>query len=411
MINLTEENKIQKIALLIACASALQILESMIPHPIPGVRLGLANMITVVALINLGFKASLEIAILRTIISSFIMGTFLSPTFILSFSGAVSSTLIMGLFFKLSTLNRKVYLSLVGISLLGAFTHNVVQISLVYFLLIKHKGIFLLLPWLGISAVIMGWITGLVASQVCRKLETAADRIDLNKQNDVLSTPFSSLNYVKVESPIHSLNPTIKILFVLILAITILFLTNFMVYCFALFFLLTVIFISKIGIINVLTRIRKLSIFLFFSFIIPLFLLRSGEVLLDIGFLKITLDGLFMGGMFVFRIILLMLSATIMMMTTSTEELASGIKNILSPFEIFGLSGERISTIITSSISYIPDSINKTRHFIKLQKFSGKTFKSLIPVLSDLIVVLYQQTNEQKEEAIIIESKKGRNEN
>ncbi len=398
MINLTEENKIQKIALLVACASTLQILESLIPHPIPGVRLGLANMITIVALVNLGFKASMEIAILRTIISSFIMGTFLSPTFILSFSGAVSSTLIMGLFFKLSTLNRKVYFSLVGISLMGAFTHNLVQISLVYFLLIKHKGIFLLLPWLGISAVIMGWITGLVASQVCRKLETAAKRIDLNKQNDLLATPFSSLNYVKVDSPIHSLNSTIKILFVVILAITILFLTNYIVYCFALLFLLTVIFISKIGIIKVLTRIKRLSIFLFFSFFIPLFLHRSGEVLLDFGFLQITIDGLSMGSMFVFRIILLLLSATIMMMTTSTKELALGLKKILSPFEFIGISGNRITAIITTSLAYIPDSINKTRNFIRLQKFSGKTFKKFIPALSDLIVVLYQQTDNQTDD-------------
>ncbi len=398
MTKLTEDKKIRKIAILIACASALQILESLIPHPIPGVRLGLANMITLVALVTLGFKASLEIAVLRTIISSFILGTFLSPSFILSFSGAVMSTLIMGLFFRLSTLNRKVYFSLVGISLLGAFTHNIVQISLVYFLLIKHKGIFLLLPWLGISAVIMGWITGLVASQVCRKLETFSVRKDSKGRDSIDAAPFSSMNYVKSESLIHLLQPTIKILFVFILSITILFLNNFIAYSIVLLFLLIVIYLSKVPISKIFSRIRKLSLFLFFSFIIPVFLSRSGEILFDLGFLKITQEGLLMGCMFVFRIVLLMLSATIMMMSTSTEELASGLKKIISPFEIFGLSGDRISTIITSSISYIPDSLKKARYFIKLQKFSGKTFKRFIPALSDLIVVLYQQTDEETEE-------------
>ncbi|NQV18957.1 MAG: Gx transporter family protein [Armatimonadetes bacterium] len=398
MTKLTEDIKIQKIALLIACASALQILESLIPHPIPGVRLGLANMITVVALVNLGFKASLEIAILRTIISSFIMGTFLSPTFILSFSGAVTSTIVMGIIFRLSTLNRKVYFSLVGISLMGAFTHNIVQISLVYLLLIKHKGIFLLLPWLGISAVVMGWITGLVASQVCRKLETISVRKDLEELVGITSAPFSSRNYVQSDSSIHLLHPILKISFVFILAVAVLILNNFIVYSIILIFLIIVIQISRIPILNIFSRIRKLSVFLFFSFIIPVLLSRNGEILVDLGFLQITQEGLLMGFTFVFRIVLLMLSATLMMMTTSPEELASGLKKLLSPFEIIGVSGDRVSTIITASISYIPDSLKRVHHFIKLQKFSGKTFRRLIPALSDLIVVLYQQADEQTEE-------------
>jgi heptaprenyl diphosphate synthase len=77
---LTEANKKNtQIAFLVACASVLQILESLIPNPIPGVRLGLANMITLVALVDLGVGAAVEIAVLRTVCSSFILGTFFHP--------------------------------------------------------------------------------------------------------------------------------------------------------------------------------------------------------------------------------------------------------------------------------------------------------------------------------------------
>ena len=102
---------IYQVALLVALACVLQISESLIPHPIPGLRLGLANMITLTALVVLGFKYALEIAILRTILSSFILGTFMSPGFFLSFAGAIISTLVMGFFFWLSCFHDRYGLS------------------------------------------------------------------------------------------------------------------------------------------------------------------------------------------------------------------------------------------------------------------------------------------------------------
>ena len=115
-----KDKKIYKIALLVAFACVLQIAESLIPHPIPGLRLGLANMLTLTALVVLGFGYALEVAVLRTVLSAFIMGTFMSPTFILSFAGAVVSTLIMGFFYWLSGFHRRFRLSIIGISIIGA---------------------------------------------------------------------------------------------------------------------------------------------------------------------------------------------------------------------------------------------------------------------------------------------------
>ena len=102
MSEINKDHKVYKIALLVAFACVLQIAESLIPHPIPGLRLGLANMLTLTAMVVLGFRYAMEVAVLRTVLSAFIMGTFLSPTFILSISGAVLSTLVMGFFYWLS---------------------------------------------------------------------------------------------------------------------------------------------------------------------------------------------------------------------------------------------------------------------------------------------------------------------
>ena len=165
-----------QIALLVALSCVLQISESLIPHPIPGLRLGLANLVTLVALVRIGFRPALEIALLRTLVSALIMGTFMSPTFILSFCGAVVSTLVMGLLFQVSRYHRRLGFSILGISIVGALAHNMVQLYLAYLLLVHHSGIFVFFPWLCYGAVGMGWITGAVAAGVCRRLTSDAPR-------------------------------------------------------------------------------------------------------------------------------------------------------------------------------------------------------------------------------------------
>ena len=153
MIDNQRDNKIYKIALLVALACVLQIAESLIPHPIPGLRLGLANMLTLTAMVVLGFRYALEVALSRSVLSAFTMGTF-----------------IMGFFYWLSGLNRRCRLSIIGISIIGAFCHNLVQLYLAYLLLVKHEGIFVFFPWLSVGAVATGWVVGVVAGGVCRRL-------------------------------------------------------------------------------------------------------------------------------------------------------------------------------------------------------------------------------------------------
>jgi heptaprenyl diphosphate synthase len=91
-----EKKRILYISVLIALASVLQIVESLFPHPLPWLRLGLANIITLTSLVIFGYAIAVQVAVLRTILSSFILGTFLTPGFFLSFSGALMSALVMG---------------------------------------------------------------------------------------------------------------------------------------------------------------------------------------------------------------------------------------------------------------------------------------------------------------------------
>ena len=86
-----------RIAVLSAYALVLYGFEGLVPTPIPWLRLGLANIITLVALMLYGLRTAMTVTLIRVILASVFTGTFLGPAFMLSFAGGVSSTAAMGL--------------------------------------------------------------------------------------------------------------------------------------------------------------------------------------------------------------------------------------------------------------------------------------------------------------------------
>jgi heptaprenyl diphosphate synthase len=141
-------------------------LELSLPNPTPWLRLGLANIIILSVLATYGLKEGLVVNILRIVLGSFISGNLLGPAFLLGISGGFSSILAMWL--ALSLAGR--YFSLIGVSLIGAYMHTITQLGVAYLVLIKHSGIFSLLPiFLGV-AFITGLLNGLGAIILTRQL-------------------------------------------------------------------------------------------------------------------------------------------------------------------------------------------------------------------------------------------------
>ncbi|HHW54788.1 MAG: Gx transporter family protein [bacterium] len=163
---MSKTKKMVQLSLLVAVGIALHVFEAMLPVnvlPVPGAKLGLANIVTLLTLVLLGYREALGVVLLRSLLASLIAGTFLTTTFYLSFAGALGSGLIMGLLYHLS----RGRLSLVGISISGAVVHNVSQL-LVAAQLIQQAGIFMYLPYLLLFALPTGYFNGLVVSYLLR---------------------------------------------------------------------------------------------------------------------------------------------------------------------------------------------------------------------------------------------------
>lgn len=159
--------KIVHIALLIAMATVVHAVEKVLPGvpvPIPGVKLGLANILTLVTLNIFGFTEGFTVAILRTLLAGILTGIF-GPTFILSMSGAIFSTLVMGGTIKLF---RK-YVSNIGVSIIGAIAHNVAQLFTASIIL-DNIFFFSYLPWLLAFAIPTGIFVGITTDLLIKVL-------------------------------------------------------------------------------------------------------------------------------------------------------------------------------------------------------------------------------------------------
>lgn len=146
------------IAWLTALAITIHLLESALPSPIPGFKPGLANVVTIITLILFGWRIAASVALLRVVMGSLILGSFLSPTFVLSLAGALASILILGLAIHLPGGG----FGPIGYSVLAAIAHMAAQFYVAYQLFIPHPGLLHLVPVLMTAAVIFGVLSGAV---------------------------------------------------------------------------------------------------------------------------------------------------------------------------------------------------------------------------------------------------------
>lgn len=156
-----------RIAVLSAYALALHGIESLVPTPIPWLRLGLANIVTLVALVLYGFRTAMTVTLIRVILASLFTGTFLGPSFVLSVGGGVTSTAAMGL----TLLVFRDVFGPVGLSLVGAFFHNTAQLTLAYFLFIQRmEAMFVIGPIIVLLGTLTGVANGAVSGLLLKNL-------------------------------------------------------------------------------------------------------------------------------------------------------------------------------------------------------------------------------------------------
>ena len=152
-------------ALLVALAMILSYVEVLIPFNfgIPGIKLGLANLVVVVALYLLNARQALMISVVRILLVSFTFGNMAALLY--SITGGLLSFAVM-------VLRRIKGLSTMSVSVAGGISHNIGQILVAVFV-VKNLNLLFYLPVLMIAGIITGLLIGLVAGLIIPSVRKA----------------------------------------------------------------------------------------------------------------------------------------------------------------------------------------------------------------------------------------------
>ena len=216
--------------------------------------------------------------------------------------------------------------------------------------------------------------------------------------------------YIPKDSIIHNLDPRIKILSCLVIIIALFLITDFLGYAILGTFIMIGIIISKVHPKFVFRGLRPILFIIIFTLIIHLFM-SEGKIIYQIGFLKVTEEGLIKGLLVACRLFILILTTSLLTLATSPISLTDGIERLLSIFRPIGIPAHEIAMMMTIALRFIPTLLEETEKIMKAQISRGADFesgnilnraKNLIPILIPLFVNAFRRADEL---AIAMEAK------
>lgn len=163
------KRKTAHLGMFLALALICSYVESLIPFyfGVPGVKLGLTNIVVVLMLYCIGAREALLISVLRILLAGFLFGNPFS--IIYSLSGGILSFLVMYL------LKRTEKFQVISVSVTGGLFHNVGQIA-VASLVVENYNLFYYLPVLLAAGFVTGFLIGIISQEMIRHLSSYLDR-------------------------------------------------------------------------------------------------------------------------------------------------------------------------------------------------------------------------------------------
>ena len=199
--------------------------------------------------------------------------------------------------------------------------------------------------------------------------------------------------YIPGDSIIHRLDPRSKLLAMFLLIVISFWANNPITNL--LLFVVTGIFISLSGIplSFFIKGLRSMFFLIAFTTIFQLFFISGGQVLWEIGFIKITSHGIEQAGIIFCRFVLIIFFSTLLTLTTMPLSLATAVESLLSPLKRFKVPVHEIGLMLSMSLRFVPTLMDDTIRIMNAQKARGVDFgegsiiqkvKAMIPILIPL---------------------------
>lgn len=208
--------------------------------------------------------------------------------------------------------------------------------------------------------------------------------------------------YFPGNSLLHKLDARMKIILTLFLIISIFICKNIVSLAAMVLATFIIVAISKIPPKTILKSIKPLTIIILITALLNLFY-GKGDALVQLGRLKITLDGIETAVFMAVRIIILVVISSLLTYTTSPTELTDALERLFKPLKLLKVDVHSIAMTMTIALRFIPTLVEEIDKIMSAQKSRGADMdsgglisraKALVPVLIPLFVSSFRRANE-----------------
>lgn len=210
--------------------------------------------------------------------------------------------------------------------------------------------------------------------------------------------------YCEGDSLLHRLDPRAKLIISILYIVVIFLAKNVFAFAAVTIATLAMIFISRIPKVIIAGGLKPILFIAMFTAVFNIFFFKGETLLVDVWIIKIYLEGLINAGLIVLRIVLLLISTSLLLTYTTTPiALTDGLEQLLSPLSKIGIPIHDFSMMMTIALRFIPTLIEETDKIMNAQKARGADFSSgsiikrvraLIPIIIPLFVSAFRRASD-----------------
>ena len=204
--------------------------------------------------------------------------------------------------------------------------------------------------------------------------------------------------YYAARSWIHMLDPRVKIIAAMLYIIELFLVTSFVGFGICFIALAVVVIASKVPPRFILRGLKPVMLILLFTFFLNMFMV-PGQVIWELGFLKVTLEGFLMASFMSIRLVLLIIGSSMLTLTTTPLQLTDGLEKLFSPLKVIKVPTHELAMTMSIALRFIPTLLEETDKIMKAQQARGADFesgnilrraKALIPVMLPLFLSAFR---------------------
>ena len=209
--------------------------------------------------------------------------------------------------------------------------------------------------------------------------------------------------YYPVDSWVHRLDPRVKILLTVAMIVAVFMVKSLVGYALVLGFVYLAARMAKIPFKMLVKGVKALRFILILTFLLNLFFNNGTTMLVEWGFIKISVEGLNQAVHYSLRLVFLVMGTSLMTLTTSPIALSDGMELLLSPLKVIRFPAHELAMMMSIALRFIPTLMEEADKIMKAQMARGADFesgnliaraKAMVPLLVPLFVSAFRRAGD-----------------